>query len=821
MINKSNSFITNIFFYLLLVFFSGTKLYSETVFEIQKIESLDDITSLDTNIKSKWYEIEDTLNPKEFTENYFESQLSPMTWKVITIPSTYKRENVKNNFIWIAKSIYLNSGHHANSISLRLGIINDRDKVYFNGELIGQTGEFGSSTPQAYDKVRIYEIPQRLLRLDNENIILIQIESFFEGEMGIAQDKTEIGPSKEIGKLFYKDEYIKLILLMMYFTVGIYFLFLYIRRRKETENLYFSMFTLLLVVYQFFRNQLKYEFDFSFVYMKKMEYLIIYIITPLFTHFIRSYFRFAWNLILKIADSIILIILLYSLLITDIKHYNFLNINIIQPLWLVYISMIIYFLVKKIRENNRDAILILVGMSFIVFGTVTDSLSTRGIIVFPRILGYLFIFFIMSLAVILANKFVQLNQEIEELNEGLEKKVIARTEELSKTLQEVQKLKTAQDGDYFLTSLLIKPLGRNRAKKDSVNIDFVLKQKKTFQFKQKESDLGGDLCRSENIRLNGKDMIVFFNADAMGKSMQGAGGAIVVGSVFDSILERTNLNESLSKEYPERWLKNSFVELHKVFESFQGSMLVSIVMGLIDSKTGLMYYINAEHPYPVLYRDEKASFLGEEVTFYKLGAEISQGFVSVNIFQLKKGDIVISGSDGRDDIMILDPKTGQKEMNYDHTLFLKKVEKSKADLSQLVEEIKNTGDITDDLSLLSIQIINDLQNGFEENLIEDVKKLLTQKNYLNALEKLEVYTDLNPVDTEALFLQSFTLKKIKRYHEAILVGERIRIRDPKNYKNIVNLSHCYSMVDNLDRASYLANLVPEGKEKEFAKKYLN
>ena len=52
---------------------------------------------------------------------------------------------------------------------------------------------------------------------------------------------------------------------------------------------------------------------------------------------------------------------------------------------------------------------------------------------------------------------------IEEYNKTLELKVEQRTEELKKTLDEVQALKVQQDGDYFLTSLLLQPLGRNYA----------------------------------------------------------------------------------------------------------------------------------------------------------------------------------------------------------------------------------------------------------------------------------------------------------------------------------------------------------------------
>ena len=128
--------------------------------------------------------------------------------------------------------------------------------------------------------------------------------------------------------------------------------------------------------------------------------------------------------------------------------------------------------------------------------------------------------------------------------------------------------------------------------------------------------------------------------------MQGHNGAIVVGAVFDSIIERTKLSKLVQNSYPERWLKNSFIELHKVFESFDCSMLVSIVVGLVDNASGLIYYINAEHPYPVLYRDGKASFVGNEFIYRKLGMPVNESAnISVETFQMKQGDIFICGSD--------------------------------------------------------------------------------------------------------------------------------------------------------------------------------
>ncbi|MBL0263986.1 MAG: hypothetical protein IPQ05_08945, partial [Leptospiraceae bacterium] len=63
-----------------------------------------------------------------------------------------------------------------------------------------------------------------------------------------------------------------------------------------------------------------------------------------------------------------------------------------------------------------------------------DTLSTENCSLFSKMMGYSFLF-ISSLAIILANKSVRLQEEVEELNENLEKKVALRTEELSLSLE--------------------------------------------------------------------------------------------------------------------------------------------------------------------------------------------------------------------------------------------------------------------------------------------------------------------------------------------------------------------------------------------------
>ncbi len=295
-------------------------------------------------------------------------------------------------------------------------------------------------------------------------------------------------------------------------------------------------------------------------------------------------------------------------------------------------------------------------------------------------------------------------RQLEDYAENLELKVQERTKEVQEKMEEIQRLKIQQDGDYFLTSLLAKPLFYNANKSELVRTDFFVHQKKQFEFRKKTGDLGGDICVTGNLKLGKPDnyrrYTVAMNGDAMGKSMQGAGGSLVMGVVMNSIMARSAGNKRILNRTPDEWLTDVYEEINSVFKSFNGTMVISATVFVVDDETGECWYFNAEHPFSVLYRDGKASFIETELQLRKLGLDSEIPF-EVKKFQLLPGDTVIMGSDGRDDID-LTPDKEYRTINEDEEIFLKHVEEAKADIYEIEKILKKKGDITDDLSLLRL-----------------------------------------------------------------------------------------------------------------------
>jgi tetratricopeptide (TPR) repeat protein len=575
--------------------------------------------------------------------------------------------------------------------------------------------------------------------------------------------------------------------------------------------------------------------------MKKMEYLVLALLVPFMFHFLRPYFRYGYHWLFKIADSLIAISFLIILFTSDVVFYDLLNRNFIQPIWILYIIGSFTILIQQTIKKELDAILMLGGFIFLITAATLDILSTRNLIVFPRMSGYAFIILILSIATILANKFVRLNTQVEELNANLEEKVIQRTEELNTTLEEVQKLKVQQDGDYFLTSLLLNPLNVNENTSNKILIEFFTKQKKSFEFKGKTHEIGGDISISSNIELKGKKYTVFINGDAMGKSIQGAGGALVLGVVFNAVLARSNAEINKNK-YPESWIKETFMDLQRIFESFNGSMLMSVALGIIEEETGLMYYINAEHPWTVLYRDKKASFLEDELVLRKLGFPDNDEFFFVKIYQLEPGDILLAGSDGRDDILLGYDEEGRRIINEDEQVFLQVVEQGDADLESIAKILENTGEYTDDITLVKVTYSSveeqEEQSEGSSELFDKGKDLIKQskweeaaaalteslesepgnmgaktsylgqslfklKRWDESLRYLEKSLEIKPNQTDLLFYASYSAKMNKQFLKAADFGERCYLRDQTNLKNIINLADIYKKLNQVSKANHL------------------
>lgn len=434
-----------------------------------------------------------------------------------------------------------------------------------------------------------------------------------------------------------------------------------------------------------------------------------------------------------------------------------------------------------------------------------------------------------------------------------EEKLFEEKRKTQEMYDKLNLLKTKQDGDYFLTALLTDSLNSNDSSSEKVVVETFLKSKKEFEFRNRKKELGGDLNIVDTILLSQKKYIVFLNADAMGKSIQGAGGALVLGAAFKSLVFRQKDSTSEDEKYPELWLKHTFDELQKIFETFNGSMLVSIILGLVDEETGFMYYINAEHPFMVLYRDGRAEFKDSGLQQRKLGvsSEFTE-YVSIRCLQLQTNDTIIIGSDGRDDIVLFE----NGDMNMDENKFLEVVEESNGNIKEIYSNLQKRGEITDDLSFLKItykgsnktssgiqgeykklviQALREKNNKFYKeaiHLFEQALKTFSDnlfilkqlarinlkiQNFKEAFDYSNKVVEISPSETKFLYFMSIALNRLGQKERAIFYAERVYLREPSNIDNIVHLVKLYKSLNKTIQAN---NYCKHGLRLEYANEQL-
>lgn len=779
---------------------------------------------------------------QDFKEEWLRQGLPNV--KTVTLPQNFsKSQKIRQGYITLQQKIpkplqdLLYQGY---PITLNAGRNLDIAFFYFNDTLLGQKGNI---TPYRAGAMRFFmaNIPDKGTRSQYQNTITIVLYS--KGNFPLqTMDPVQLGSSNIIYSQHRNAEIISFILLTIYLVIGVYHLLLVARRRQDRYNLYFGIFCILVSGYWFvgYTTTQDLLFEKYAILHRKVEHVCMFVSSIFIYFFTVEYFHKKQTRFSKIyagtwalASLILLFTPLSVMRMIRLLFYPFLFAAIIHQFSI---------LLKAMRQKNWDAYYLISGFLLHSTGAIHDTLVSMGIYNYPYVGKYTLLLWNMGIAAVLANRFTYVMNTVEELNEELEQKVIARTQDLQKSLEKVNKLKEQQDGDYFLTSLLIKPLSGKFIRKqeeEKVQVDILVQQNKRFTFRNKQYEIGGDICIADRIQLQGKEYTVFLNADAMGKSIQGAGGVIVMGTVFRSLITRTKLNPQLAKQYPELWIKECFKELQNVFVSFGGSMLISTIYGLVEEDSGTAYYINSEHPYFVLFRDGLAKFLDTNIDVKKIGTEGIFGNLQVNTFQLQHGDSLLSGSDGRDDLVLGYDKDGMRVINEDESLFLQKVNEAEGDLQTIRSELEKVGSFMDDLSLLKLtyshdrlslqkewkekltevdtliaegkekQIVDKLQQicaeypGFPDAHLYLAKQYMSSRQYHKASQYYELYSQLNPADSESLLVNSILKKKLAKFSEAILFAERYRVRYPKNVRNLLHLIHLYYLQKNISKAQKL------------------
>ncbi|MCB1158757.1 MAG: diguanylate cyclase, partial [Leptospiraceae bacterium] len=337
---------------------------------------------------------------------------------IITFSEPEEREKFTKIF-YLSTEVNISSQE---KLAIRPGRISDRYELYFNGFYIGGCGKFHSPRPECYDKKLIIDVPIPLLR-EGKNQILLRIQNYFYKESGVLSGPLIFGHTHYIWKEYLNKEYIDLFLILTYFLIGLHIIVIFSDKRKFNYYLYFSLFTFSLVAFLFLRTQWKYNIVSSLYHIKKVEYLLLTLLFPLFSLFFRNFLKYKYTGVHKFTDLLFFLIFLLMLLHPSTRIWNFLNYNAMQYLNYIYVIINFNILIKEILLKNKKAIFISIGSLSLLFTATLDILQNNLHLSLPTNLSqYGFFLMILSITLILNYEQFKIFKENETLLKGIEQK---------------------------------------------------------------------------------------------------------------------------------------------------------------------------------------------------------------------------------------------------------------------------------------------------------------------------------------------------------------------------------------------------------------
>jgi sialate O-acetylesterase len=134
------------------------------------------------------------------------------TWSTLKLPTVWEQSGKKDldidGVVWFRRAVTIPDAWAGRDLILQLGAIDDADKTYYNGELIGETP---IETPESWQKPRVYTIPARLVKSGKANLAVRVLDTaggggIYIGPMTLVPEGLSSGPLKLEGDWKYQIE---------------------------------------------------------------------------------------------------------------------------------------------------------------------------------------------------------------------------------------------------------------------------------------------------------------------------------------------------------------------------------------------------------------------------------------------------------------------------------------------------------------------------------------------------------------------------------------------------------------------------------------
>ena len=603
------------------------------------------------------------------------------------------------------------AGHGCAAPALYFGLADQSLEVRIDGSLVYSSGEVDEGAAGVNDWPRSFH----MIPLEPTGGQTRELELRFysdSGHIGILYDAPILGCHDDLILRIIREDALRFgigcfSLLTSLIAMGVSFR---VRRLAAVRSFSFLCLCLGLFIISNRTLRIQYIFFDSRDFWFTLETLSAYLTPPALIPFVRSSIGRSRDIDLLLWFSVAAFVLIIGMTLSGFPAYRHINYHygaaLFSLAWLLFCAL------RAPARDSHTSRFTFAGLLVFALAVSYDILGNLGFWPWSHQIltyGFFVMLLIQAAGTTRRNRAIETqvqsyqreleaaNRQLQEYNKSLEGRVRRRTEWLRNSLKDVNRLRKRQESDYFLTARIMEPTRFRDLQHGRVNVTGYIEQKKKYSFNDWTGDIGGDVCMAHPLHFESGVWVFFMNGDAMGKSLQGAGGAIVLATSMQTIVNRHR--RAFSETSPDAWLQSSYLELQEIFSPFAGKMTVTLVMAALHVDTGCCLFINAEHPPGILLRGGEARELEGEIS-PAIGTLDDRPSATIHEFHMAPDDMLLFGSDGREDLLVKEDGKARRISIADR--FAPIVAACAGDLERIAAEVESNGELADDLSLLRV-----------------------------------------------------------------------------------------------------------------------
>jgi len=131
-----------------------------------------------------------------YAQGWAEIDFDDSGWDTMALPGFWEQNALPDvdGVVWFRKEVEIPSSWLVDDLTLSLGIIDDTDVTYFNGE---QVGAIGLETEMYWNTPRVYTVPADIVR-EGRNVVAVRVfDHYLGGGFGGPAEKMFLSPNKE------------------------------------------------------------------------------------------------------------------------------------------------------------------------------------------------------------------------------------------------------------------------------------------------------------------------------------------------------------------------------------------------------------------------------------------------------------------------------------------------------------------------------------------------------------------------------------------------------------------------------------------------